>query len=229
MKLLLFDIDGTLVNAFGAGREAVEAAIQEVTGRPINADGLPFSGKTDPQITREMLEREGIDGNLDALTTRVLRRYADRLAALLPQRRTEALPGTQALLSELSDRDDVLLGLLTGNLERTAYLKLEAAGLADFFDFGAFGSDDANRNHLPSIAARRAADHTGQAFSGTDLIVIGDTPLDVACGDAHGTRTVGISTGRYDRAALEDAGADVVFDDLSDADRFIRAMLEEET
>jgi phosphoglycolate phosphatase-like HAD superfamily hydrolase len=226
MTLLLFDIDGTLVNAFGTGRAALETAFEDVTGRPIDSDGLPFSGKTDPQIVREMLAQDAAGGDHEALAPRILDRYAARLAETLPQQHVEALPGIRALLEQLSERDDVLLALLTGNLERTASLKLRAVKLDDFFPFGAFSSDDADRDRLVPFAARRAEERAGRPFSGEDIVVIGDTPRDVACGDAHGTRTVGVCTGHYDRAALEETGADLVFDDLTEADRVVSAIVE---
>ena len=224
MKLLLFDIDGTLVNAFGAGREAVEAALQDVTGHAIDAGGITFSGKTDPQIVRELLATNGAaGGDSEALIARVLDRYADRLAATISGKRVEALPGTQALLKRLAAREDVVLALLTGNIEPTAHLKLEAAGLDRFFAGGAFGSDDADRDRLVPVAARHAQQHTGRTFSGSEVVVIGDTPRDVACGKAHGARTVGVCTGRYDRADLSEA--DRVLDDLTGAKRVADAVV----
>ncbi|PSQ71921.1 MAG: HAD family hydrolase [Bacteroidetes bacterium QH_9_67_14] len=231
MPLLLFDIDGTLVDAFGAGRKAVEDAFRDVTGSPVDSGEFSFSGKTDPQIVRDLLKEHGFpdDGrtDLDALTERVLDRYAERLAVTIAEKRVEALPGTSHLLGALTQHDDLLLGLLTGNLERTAHLKLSGAGLADVFDSppGAFGSDDADRDRLVPVAARRAEEQTGRAFSGGDIVVIGDTPRDVACGQAHSARTVGVCTGRYDRADLEDAGADLILDDLTDAERFVEEVV----
>lgn len=224
MTLLLFDIDGTLVNAFGAGREAVETALQDVTGHAIDAGGITFSGKTDPEIVRDLLAENGVaDGDPEDLTARVLDRYAERLAATISKKHVEALPGTQALLERLDARSDTVLALLTGNIERTAHLKLQAAGLDGFFAGGAFGSDDADRDQLVPVAARHAEEHTGHALSGQEIVVIGDTPRDVACGKAHGARTVGVCTGRYDRADL--SGADRVFDDLTDTNRVADTLL----
>jgi phosphoglycolate phosphatase-like HAD superfamily hydrolase len=228
MKLLLFDIDGTLVNAHGAGREAVEAAFQDVTGHAIDSGGIGFSGKTDPQIARELLTENGVAPGDEhaAVAGRVLDRYADRLADVSLEGRVEALPGTQALLERLAARGDAVLALLTGNIEPTARLKLRAAGLDRFFPAGgAFGSDDADRDRLVPVATRQVKAHTGHAFSGADVVVIGDTPRDVACGTAHGARTVGVCTGRYARADLEEAGADYVFGDLTNAEHIAGALL----
>lgn len=226
MKLLLFDIDGTLVLTHGVGRRSVEEAFLHVLGHPLTTEGVSFSGKTDPQILHEVLARNGLP--LHALNGRfeaVLETYCDLMRAAIADRGVQVLPGVHDLLGALSTRPDVRLALLTGNLEPMAYLKLEAAGLARYFSFGAFGSDNPDRYRLPAIAVERAQARTGHTFRGKDVIIIGDTEHDIACGRTLDVFSVGVCTGRFKRADLEPHGPDVLLDDLSDVDAFVRDVL----
>lgn len=226
MKLLLFDIDGTLLLTHGVGRRSVENALSEVAGRPIDTSAVSFSGKTDPQIIREVFSANGFDDSkLNGMLDDALDRYSELMSKRVRPEGVEILPGVPKLLDTLSRRDDVALGLLTGNLEPMAYLKLEAARLRDHFSFGAFGSDDADRYRLPSIAVSRAREHSGREFSGTDVVIIGDTEHDIGCGRESGAYCVAVCTGRFDRACLMTHGADVLFDDLSNTEAFIDVVL----
>jgi phosphoglycolate phosphatase-like HAD superfamily hydrolase len=126
------------------------------------------------------------------------------------------LPGVGELLRTLSGRADVAMGLLTGNIVRGAELKLRSVGLFDHFRMGSYGSDSEVRNHLAPIALQRAAETWSVEFEPNDVWVVGDTPADIECGQVGGTRTLGVATGRYDRAVLTAAGADEVVHDLSD-------------
>lgn len=227
MKLLLFDIDGTLLKAAHVGRRAVEEALREVTDQAISAGDLPFSGKTDPQIVRELLTRAGFeDGAIGKLTPDILHAYADRLEEKLGRSDVVPMPGVEELLRKLAPRPDVQLAVLTGNLERTAYLKLEAAGLDSFFPFGAFSSDTADRNALPPVAIRRAEAHTGQRFAGRDVAVIGDTGHDIRCGQEAGALTVAVCTGRYSHEELIQHQPDLLFRDLTNHAAFIQHVLD---
>src|SRR5690606_32166166 len=120
---------------------------------------------------------------------------------------------------------DLPLGLLTGNLQPMAYLKLGRIGLGDFFPFGAFGSDHEDRNCLPEVALARAEAHTGRRYAGKDVVVIGDTPRDIECGNAVGAFTVAVATGHYDRDALASHAPDLLLDTLEGADRLLEAVL----
>lgn len=226
MHLLLFDIDGTLLLTHNAGREALEEALQAVLGRPCPTDGVAFSGKTDPQIVGEVLALHGLPA-ADGLREAVLDAYMARLRPKLTPDRVEILPGVTRLLPALAARADVCLGLLTGNMAPMAYAKLAVGGLADYFPFGAFGSDDADRYALPPIALARARAHHGQTFRGHDVVLIGDTEHDLRCGRALGARAVGVCTGRYGRADLLPHAPDLLLDDLADTDRFIAEVLGE--
>lgn len=226
MKLLLFDIDGTLVLTHGAGRRSVEKALLQVFGRHISTADVPFSGKTDPQILLEVMEIHGYDpSTVNGHMTTVAEAYMYHLRRELKATDVEVLPGVADLLDQLGRRTDVQLGLLTGNLEPMAYLKLELAGLDRFFAFGAFGSDNPDRYQLPPIALDRARAHTGHPFEGSDVVIIGDTEHDIACGRGIGARSVAVCTGRFAETDLAAHGPDVLFEDLTDGELFCRRVL----
>lgn len=227
MKLLLFDIDGTLLRTHGVGRRSIETVLSDLSGHPITTDGIPFSGKTDPQILREILEQNQLHAEvIGNLVEQAQAAYIQMSRRLLSPERVTLMPGVEGLIPRLAARDDVQLGLLTGNLEPTAYLKLEAAALAHHFPFGAFGSDEADRYRLPPVAVERAFQHTGRSFAGRDVVIIGDTEHDVRCGRGIGAFSVAVCTGRYDRPALARHDPDVLLDDLSDVDAFIRLVVD---
>ena len=227
-KLLLFDIDGTLLLSAGAGRRAILAAIREYVSDLEPLRGIRFDGKTDPQIVTELFEAGG-DPEPDepVRMTRVLERYVSLLEQELtgPDHGAAPMPGVPALLEQLG-RSGAVLGLLTGNVVPGARLKLRAARIDwDQFVVGAYGSDHARRAELPPIAARRAEPWFGRIPGGTEVVIIGDTPADVACAASIGARTVAVATGGYSEAELADAGADAVLPDLSDVARACGAIL----
>jgi phosphoglycolate phosphatase-like HAD superfamily hydrolase len=231
MRLILFDIDGTLLWTNGAGRRAIHRALLDEVGTAGPIDGYRFDGKTDPQIVRELLELAGHpESRSDDRITAVCRRYVDLLTAELakPTQTTKLYPGIKELLAALepyeTDRH-ALVGLLTGNVQHGAALKLRSAGLDPArFVVGAFGSDSHSRADLPAVAAKRATERTGRRFTGADLVVVGDTPDDVACARPMGARTVGVATGFYDTAALRAAGATHVFENLGDTQAVLQAL-----
>lgn len=227
MKLLLFDIDGTLLTTNGAGRPAVEAALSEVAGFDVTTEGITFSGKTDPQILREVLTRNGADASLlNGRFSEAVEAFRVTMHRLFDPAGTDALDGATALIERLHGDDRFQLALLTGNLQEMAYLKVGAIGFDDaHFPFGAFGSDSEERNTLPGIARQRALTHTNRAFPDADVFIIGDTPRDIECGRLGGCRTVAVPTGRYDRAALAAHEPDILLDSLADADAFLDALL----
>jgi phosphoglycolate phosphatase len=218
-RLILFDIDGTLLNTNGAARRAFERALVEVYGTAGPLATHPFDGKTDPQIARELLKLAGlndaaIDSRVTALWDVYLRELAIEMAE--PDHTTTLYPGVPALLAALQQNGDVCLALLTGNIARGARLKLESAGISEFFPFGAFGSDCEQRDGLPAVAVERARQHTGRGFQGHEVVIIGDTPNDVTCGHALGVFTLAVATGRHSRADLLAAGAHMALADLGD-------------
>jgi len=215
--IALFDIDGTLLRAGGAGRRAVELALGEVLDElddEVSLQSVEFAGRTDPWIVRAALMQYGVAAD-DDLIHEVLRRYVAHLPRELERADAfEVLPGVLALLSELSDRQDLVLGLGTGNTEPAAYAKLARGGLDSFFAFGGFGSDHAERPEVLRTALHRGLERTGVQMENARVVVIGDTPHDVAAARAIGAHCVAVSTGGYEPSALEAAGASVVVSDL---------------
>lgn len=228
-RLILFDIDGTLLSTNGAAKRAFHRALLEVYGVTGPIATHPFDGKTDPQIARELLREAGltdaqIDQGFDDLWRCYLRGLATELAT--PGHRTTVMPGVPEILNALAEyRDDAVVGLLTGNIERGAALKLGSAGLDGHFLFGAYGSDAERRDALPAIAVQRAFEHTRREFRGKDVVVIGDTPFDVTCGQGLGVCAIGVATGRYDLDSLAAAGADHVLPDLADTGAVLELLL----
>ena len=229
-RLVLFDIDGTLLWTDGAGRRAIHRALIEVFGATGPADHR-FDGKTDPQIVRELMRDVGHDdAHIDARLQGLFIRYVQCLREELrdPAHPSKPLPGVTDLLDALSRRSDVTLGLLTGNLVDGARAKLEAVGIdPDIFVVGAYGSDHELRPELPAIAQRRARARLGVDIAGPDIVVIGDTPADLQCGRDIGVRAIGVATGRYTTDDLAAQGAVAVFADLSDTDAVVRAILDD--
>jgi phosphoglycolate phosphatase len=228
MKLVLFDIDGTLLLSSGAGKRAIHRALRELFGG-IGPSDYFFDGKTDQQIVRELMRLEGhADDRIDADMTRVLKRYLQLLDEELraPGRGAYTLPGVPELLDALETQRGVTLGLLTGNLEHGARAKLSAVGI-EFarFKVGAFGSDHEHRPELPAIARDRAQKVLGIDMTGDAMIVIGDTPADLTCGQSLGANAIGVATGRYKVAELERYRPMAVFEDLSDTDAVMRTIL----
>ncbi|CAN5752715.1 HAD hydrolase-like protein [soil metagenome] len=231
-RLVLFDIDGTLLTADGAPRRAFHRAMLDVYGTTGPIATHPFDGKTDPQIARELLLVAGlpdaaITAGLPALWAKYLRELGAELTQ--PTHATTVLPGVVNLLDALQARAaEALLGLLTGNIEQGAALKLGSARIRHEFRVGAFGSDCERRDGLPPLAVERARALTGVTFSRRDIVIIGDTPSDITCGAALGVRAIGVTTGRYSAAELEDAGAAAVFEDLSDTAGVLDALLRDD-
>ena len=226
MKLLLFDIDGTLLVTRGTGRRAILKALHALTGQHLTLDGISFSGRTDPAILRDIFVHNGFDtADVDALLPDALALFAEVLPEYLNADTVTALPGVAQLIEQLAGQEEVQLALVTGNLESTAYQKLDAVGLASYFPFGAFGSDHADRNALPPLAVHRAYAYTGHTFAGSNVVVIGDTEHDIRCSRSIGALAVAVCTGHYSRADLEPHAPDVLLDGLEDADLFMRHLL----
>jgi phosphoglycolate phosphatase-like HAD superfamily hydrolase len=229
VKIALFDIDGTLLWTKGAGRRAMERALAANIGASGPADHR-YDGKTDRQIVREAMRHDGLgDADIDARMERVLASYLAELTIELDREDhgVALLPGVAELLDALEQRDDVVLGLLTGNVVDGAERKLRCVGI-EFarFPIGAFGSDGEHRHDLPAIARDRASAHIGRPVSGDACVIIGDTPSDIACGRGIGARAIAVATGHFDVAALEACRPHAVFQDLTDTAAIVRAIVD---
>ena len=227
MRLVLFDIDGTLLWSDGAGRRAMERALTHAFGSA-GEPGYRYDGKTDRQIVRDLMRGAGHeDARIDAEMARLFELYLDGLRAELANGgNVRVLPGVPAVLDALEAQEHVVLGLLTGNIESGARAKLHAAGI-DFarFRVNAFGSDHEHRPMLPAVAQGRMRDVFGLDVRGDRGVIIGDTPADIACGREIGARAIAVATGRYAEEELEAHAPAAVFPDLSDTDAVVRAVL----
>jgi phosphoglycolate phosphatase-like HAD superfamily hydrolase len=225
-RLILFDIDGTLVLTGGAGIRAMNRAAETIVGVRDLLDGIPVAGRTDWIIFRDALEKIGRDLDDDLFEQLRAAHVANlREEILQPGHGTKAvMPGVRALLEVLEPRDDVFLALLTGNFEDAARIKLEHFDLWRYFRCGAFGDDSEDRNALVPVAVDRARASGLADVAYQDVIVVGDTPHDIACAHAVGAVPVGVATGNYSVEQLRATGAPVVFPDLSDTVEFVRLL-----
>ena len=226
-RLVLFDIDGTLLHSHGAGRRAMEAALRETFGTS-GSRAYRYDGKTDRQIVRDLMRGEGFeDAVIDARMPDVITAYVAGLQREIaaPHTKVEALAGVMELLDALVHRTHCIVGLLTGNLEPGAQQKLTAAGIGfGRFAVGAFGSDHEVRAELPAIAQRRARERLGLHVEGRAMVIVGDTPSDIQCGRPIGARAIAVATGHYTVESLAEHAPDAVFSDLSDTGAVLAAI-----
>jgi phosphoglycolate phosphatase len=222
-RLLLWDIDGTLINSGAAGHHAIARATAERFGGSGDLEGVEIAGRTDTSIARQVLEKYGEPVTNESVRL-FLTLYLELLAEELPRRQGRVLPGVLDLLQRSASQSDSTLGLLTGNLERGARLKLEHYRIWHFFGFGAFADDHQDRNQLGPFALSRALKGTGIDFPASQVDVIGDTGHDIACGKAIGARTVAVATGSWPKERLAPYNPDFLFDDLSNVDEVIGTL-----
>ena len=225
MKAVLFDLDGTLLWTDGAGRRAIHRALREVLDIEHPAAGFRFDGRTDPEIVRLLAAAAGREHGPEVVAA-VLDAYVRLLEAELsrPGQRTTVYPGVLSLLGALEGREDCVVGLLTGNVVEGARLKLRSAGVdIARFRVGAYGSDHGERSELPAIAQRRVREVLGFEVAGRDVVIMGDTPADVACGRGIGARAIAVATGSYTVPELLAAGAYTAFADFSDTRAVVEA------
>jgi len=222
-RLLLFDIDGTLIHSAGAGVEALKRALKERFGIEDDLHDIEFAGMTDSGIVVTILNKHKIAATAENIAA-FLDSYVHFLPHELPRRKGMLLPGVLELLEKLKTRKHVVLALLTGNVSRGAQLKLSHYGVWHYFEFGAFADDHHDRNELGAFAQARAKEKHGREFSANEIDVIGDTPRDIACGKALGARTIAVATGSWSREKLAQHNPDILIDDLSDVDRLIDTL-----
>jgi phosphoglycolate phosphatase-like HAD superfamily hydrolase len=225
-RLLLFDIDGTLITSGGAGEAALKDAMRSRFDVEEDLDGIILAGATDARIARELLQKHSIAVSPENVAA-LLETYLGHLNERIGRHDGKLLPGILPLLNSLSERTDAVLALLTGNVSRGAEIKLTHYGVWDFFEFGAFADDHHDRNELGKFARERALERHGEEFPPSQIYVIGDTPKDIECGRAIGAFTVAIATGHYSSAELRDHAPDFLFEDLSDTERVVALLFGE--
>ena len=225
-RLVLFDVDGTLLWPDGLGRTSLIAALTRVYGTAGIIESFFFGGRTDREIVRSVLVPVGID------EATIWARFDDVRVALIEEatrrlsdHNIQPCPGAHALIKLLAARGDILVGLLTGNVKETAFIKLAAAGFdpADFRT-GAYGDEAAERDGLPPLALGRAEELTGRRFVGKEIVIVGDTVADITCGRGVGARSIVVCTGWVGRDVLAAANPDFLFDDLQDTQGIMRAI-----
>lgn len=223
-RLLLFDIDGTLLLSGGAGTRALNRTFEDMFGVAGAFTGIAVAGRTDPLILGDALDRAGVAADA-AARRKFLARYCEHFEReiLCPGPRKGLMPGVRRLLDSLRERPDVACALLTGNIARAARIKLEHFALQRYFACGAYGDDAPRRDDLVPVAVGRARRAGIDVASASQAVVIGDTPLDVQCAAVAGARSVGVATGSFTEEELRRAGADAVLPDLTDPNRFLLA------
>ena len=219
-RLLLFDIDGTLVNTGGAGVESLKTIVRTRFRTEDDLRDIEIAGKTDRAIIRDILHKYRVNPTEENITS-FAREYIEGLPLSLSRTHGRVLPGIQQLLERLKPQPHIVLALLTGNWQQGARLKLQHYGLWDFFEFGAFADDHQDRNELGAFARKRAQLKHGHDFDAAVIDVIGDTNHDIACGKAFGARTIAVATGSWSRERLQGCTPDFLFDDLSDTEEVI--------
>ena len=222
-KLLLWDIDGTILHTGKAGESALGHAMEKLHGMARGLQGLEIAGRTDKWIVEQLLAREGLPHG-EREIVRFLDEYVERLAEELPRRQGGLHPGILGILEEAHRRPDLVQGLLTGNSEKGARLKLSRYGVNHFFAFGAFADDSSVRNELGPHAQRRAHARHGEEFPSERIFIIGDTPHDVACARAIGAKAIAVATGSFSVEQLHECGADAVLSDLGHPERFFQLL-----
>lgn len=222
-RLLLFDIDGTLVSTGGAGVRALKLVIEKRYGVQDDLHDVEIAGRTDSGIAASILKKYGVNG-ADENVSDFLDEYVRFLGQTISTTDGNILPGMSEILNRMKAKPDRVLGLLTGNVKRGAELKLQHYGLWDFFEVGAFADDHHDRNQLGEFARARAQEKHGHDFDAAQIDVIGDTGHDVTCGKAFGARTVAIATGSWSREQLAAHKPDFLFDDLANVGEVVRVL-----
>ena len=222
-KLLLFDIDGTLIVSGGAGEHALRLGIKDRFGLDEDFHGIEIAGRTDSGIARQFFAKHSLPATPENIAA-FFDGYLHHLPSLLSQKQGRLLPGILPLLDALKARPDMVLALLTGNLARGAELKLTHYGVWDYFEFGAYADDHHDRNQLGHFARTRALERHGGDFPPERIYVLGDTPHDIACARAIGAKAVAIATGQCSRESLAAHAPDFLFDDLGDVAAVLAAL-----
>ena len=225
LKLLLFDIDGTLIRSAGAGRRSMERAFEQLYGIEDGFQGIEMMGRTDPAILMEALENHGLkcqDGKMEAFKKLYFQFLEGEIE--LPREGKRVCAGIPALLSELKKKPDLVLGLLTGNWRMSGFIKIRHFGLDVYFTLGAFGDDSANRDELVPIVLERFKKQYDVPIEKENIFVIGDTPLDILCAKPHGVRSIAVATGFHTPEDLAVEEPDFLFDNFEDTEKVLETF-----
>ncbi|MDH4128605.1 MAG: HAD hydrolase-like protein [Spirochaetota bacterium] len=226
MKLILFDIDGTLISSNGNGRLCLTKAVESVFGSEVN-ESIPMAGKTDKQIVHDMLCHLYSKEEIEKKLTEVFKRHIYYLKKYFTiERGVKACNGVNELLNALQQTNNHLLGLLTGNISMGAQVKLVSVSLDKYFTFGAFGEDGFYRNELPQIALERAKKIVNHNFCGKDIVIIGDTVNDIACGRHLGVKSIAVCTNKSTENDLKNANPDYFFHSFENTQEVIKSIFE---
>ncbi|MEI6756985.1 MAG: hydrolase [Chlorobium sp.] len=226
-KLVLFDIDGTLLNVGSINRRILVDALQEVYGTAGSADRHNFAGKMDNMIIYEVLQNTGLcEAEIAEKFDRAKQTYIEMFRTHSRPSDITLMEGVRELLEELSARPELMLGLLTGNFEGSGRHKLLLPDINHFFPFGAFADDGENRNALPPVAVEKAYQLTGKKFTEENIIIIGDTEHDIACARVLNAKSIAVATGTYSSQQLKKHNPHVLFENLSRTDVVISEILQ---
>lgn len=222
-QLLLWDIDGTLMWGAGAGEQALVCAMKDTFDIDASLDGIDYSGRTDRHIAHMLIEAYELPLT-EENERNFVEAYLNALQDELERRNAHACAGIAEIVEQAHAREQTMQGLLTGNMQRGARLKLSRVGLWEYFPFGAFADDSAVRNELGPHALRRAQEHSASPVAPQAIFVIGDTPHDIGCGKIIGAHTIAVATGKHSLKQLAKHEPSLLFDDFSDTKAFFQAI-----
>ncbi len=225
MKTILFDIDGTILNCNKAGKVSLIKSTMDVFGTIGHMERLNFQGKTDPLILYESLKHMGFDEKtIDNNTDKLKEKYFEYLRETIFEYEVTIFPGILEIIKKLSKDDNIILGLLTGNFQKSAGIKISRFDLNKYFIVGAYGDDASNRNDLPPIARTRIMEQFNIDLNYSEMIIIGDTIYDVKCAKHSGAVSIAVGTGWGDQEELLAEEPDFFFEDLGDVDMIIETI-----
>jgi len=225
-KVLLFDIDGTLLEPAGIGRLCCQRALEDVLGFSVPTDGIAMAGRTDWGIINDLLVHAGLEeSEVEDQRDKVFDALARHIAAAAPSSKMHILPGVISLLDHLKKDSRFILGLVTGNVQKTVVHKLRAVGInPGLFTFGAFGDEHFDRNTLPALALYRLSQMIGVQVPAERALVIGDTPHDITCAQHAGLKVLSVATGLYDSQELAKYTPDFLLEDLSNTSQVLEIL-----